>query len=561
MAKPARLSPQEMGAAIQGALALHRQGRLDEAEKIYGRVLKAYPGQFDALHLCGMLKLQRGRTGEAFRLITEALKVEPRSADAHCNLGLVLNGLRRESDALASFERALALEPDHVEALNNRGRALVEAGRAAEALASFDHVLRIAPAHIEAQINRGNTLLALGRRDEAIAEYHRVLALQPNHPGAHFNRGNALCELSRHADAVVAYERALAVVPGNAKALKNCGVALVALNRHRDALACYNRALAIDRSDADAHFNRALALLGLGDYRAGFAEYEWRWKRTGMPPRRNLGRPLWLGEYPLGRKTILLHAEQGLGDTIHFIRYASLLARTGATVIVEAPRELATLLARVNGVAQVVERGAPLPAFDVHCPIASLPLALHTEPGSIPADIPYVSAPDERLARWRTRLEPVARPRIALAWSGSAIHVNDRNRSLALAGLDLLLGVAGVNFISVQRDLRSDDQELIQHDQRIVHVGSELADFDDTAAVLALADVTVCVDTSVAHLAAAIGRPTWIMLPFAPDWRWGLTGESSPWYPAARLFRQNAPGDWDGVIARVRDELAALAAV
>jgi tetratricopeptide (TPR) repeat protein len=561
MAKAARFSPQDLGAAIQEALALHRLGRLDEAEKIYSRVLKAHPGQFDALHLCGMLKLQRGRVGEAFRLITEALKVDPRSADAHCNLGLVLNALKRGSDAIESFERALALEPDHVEALNNRGRALVEAGRAAEALACFDHALRIAPRHVEAQINRGNALLGLGRHEEAIAEYDKVLAVQPNHPGAHFNRGNALAELSRYPDAVVAYERALAVAPGNAKALKNCGVALTALNRHRDALACYDRALALDRSDADAHFNRALAILGLGDYRAGFAAYEWRWKRSGMPPRRNLGRPLWLGEYPLARKTILLHAEQGLGDTIHFIRYAALLARAGATVVVEAPRALASLLARVSGVAQVVEHGAPLPRFDVHCPIASLPLALRTEPHAIPADIPYVSAAEELLARWQTRLETVARPRIALAWSGSAIHVNDRNRSIALARLDPLLSVAGAGFISVQRDLRAEDQELIERDRRIVHVGAELADFDDTAAVLALADLTICVDTSVAHLAAAMGRPTWIMLPFAPDWRWTLAAENTPWYPAARLFRQHALGDWDGVIRRVRDQLAVFTAV
>ena len=547
-----RLSPQDLGAAIQEALALHRQGQLAEAEKIYARVLKASPGQFDALHLYGMLKLQRGRAGEAYRLITEALKIDPGSADALCNLGLVLNALKRDTEALASFDRALALMPDHVEALNNRGRALNEMGRAEEALACFDKVLRIAPRHLEAAINRGNALLALEHREEAIAEYDKVLAIHPNHPGAHFNRGNALAELARHDEAVGAYDRALAVVPTNVKALINCGVALVALNRHREALARYDQALAIDRNNADAHHNAALALLTIGDFQRGLKEYEWRWKRTGMPSHgRNLGRPLWLGEYAIGRRTILIHAEQGLGDAIQFVRYAAPLARAGAKIILEVPEELQTLLARVDGVAQVVVRGAPLPPFDVHCPVASLPLAFGTEPGAIPGGVPYLGASAERQAKWRARLERVGSPRVALAWSGSPTHANDRNRSIALARLDALLSIAKVHFISVQSDLRAPDRELIKHCPHLTHVGDELGDFDDTAAVLALADLVICVDTSVGHLAGAMARPTWILLPYAPDWRWMLEPQGSAWYPTVRLFRQRSPGDWDDVIARV----------
>ncbi len=276
-----------------------------------------------------------------------------------------------------------------------------------------------------------------------------------------------------------------------------------------------------------------------------------------MPARRRaLGRPLWLGEYPLHRKTILLHAEQGLGDTIQFARYAPLLARMGAKVVLEVPAELAALLGRVAGLAGIVASGEPLPAFDVHCPMGSLPLALRTEATALPAAIPYLEASEERIAKWRSRLAELPAPRVAIAWSGRAAHPNDRNRSIALARLAPLFALEAVSFISVQRELRGEDAQALARLPRIAHLGEELHDFDDTAAVLALADLVISVDTSVAHLAGAMGRPAWILLPFAPDWRWMLRREDSPWYPTARLFRQDALGDWDSVIARARGELA-----
>jgi tetratricopeptide (TPR) repeat protein len=558
MRKPLQSTPNLMQ-AIQDALALHRQGRLDEADKIYGRVLKAIPDQFDALHLGAMLKLQLGRAGEAFRLITAALKVEPRSADALSNLGLVLKALKRDADALASFDKALALVPDHVEALNNRGRALAELARPEEALACFDRVLSLQPRHVEALINRGNALCDLRRLDAALADYDAALAASPDHPGAHFNRGNALASLARHTDAVAAYDRALAQAPAYVKALNNRGIALAALNRKHEALESYAKAITVDGSDADAHFNEALALLAIGDFARGLEQYEWRWRRTGMAPwRRSFGRPLWLGEYPLGRRTILIHAEQGLGDAIQFARYVPLLARTGAGVVLEVQPELTSLLSRLDGVSAVVARGDKLPAFDVHCPVASLPLALGTTPATIPAAVPYLAAEAEHLATWRSRLQPIRPPRIAIAWAGRPTHPNDRNRSVTLAELDPVLSTPDVAFVGVQRDLPDGDFERIRGEPRITHIGDELADFSDTAAVVALADLVVSVDTSIVHLAGAMGRPTWILLPFAPDWRWQLDRDDSPWYPTARLFRQATAGDWSGVMARVRTELAKI---
>jgi hypothetical protein len=378
----------------------------------------------------------------------------------------------------------------------------------------------------------------------------------PGHPAALYNRGNALAALGRYDEAIAAFDRALAATPDHAKAWNNRGRALQALNRHADAIASFDKAIILQKDDADAHFNRALSLLTLGDLRHGFEHYEWRWKRTGMSDaRRGYGRPLWLGEYPLARKTILLHAEQGLGDSIQFARYAPLLARSGAAVVLEVQAELKTLLASLKGVASCHARGETLPGYDVHCPLGSLPLALQTEPASIPADVPYLRADTARLAKWRARLEALPGKRVALAWAGNVNHPNDRNRSIDLKLLEPLLALDGISCLSIQRELRAHDAELLARHANVTHLGGELADMADTAAVAALADLTIAVDTAVAHVAGALARPVWVLLPFAPDWRWTLNGESSPWYPQARLFRQPALGDWPSVIATLRAEL------
>lgn len=544
--------------SIEDAVALHRQGRLDEAEKIYTRLIKVRRDDFNALHLLGMLNHQRGKAGEAYRLISMALKVNPRSPEALSNLALVLHALKRDTEALASVDKALALAPDHLDALNNRGNVLIELKRPADAVVAFERVLAIEPRHIQARINRGNALFDLGRGGEAIVEYDAALAQQAGNPYAHYNRGNALRELGRPAEAVADYDRALANLPNHLNAWMNRGLALMALNRHHDALASFGKAAVLQPDNADVQFNEALALLTVGDYRRGFEKYEARWKRTGSPTRLRFRQKPWLGEYPLAQKTILLHAEQGLGDTIQFARYAPVLARTGAKVLLEVQPELKGLLSTLDGVTAVFGQGDKLQDFDVQCPLASLPLALKTELSNVPADIPYLRASDERLARWRERIDAIPRPRVAIAWSGRAAHVNDRNRSIAFADLEPLLSTPGVRFVSVQRDLRPADAERLAQDSRVAQVGDALEDFADTAAVLSLCDAVVCVDTSVAHLAAAMGRPTHILVPLQPDWRWTLDREFSPWYPAARLFRQAAPGDWAGALSRVSEALASL---
>jgi tetratricopeptide (TPR) repeat protein len=556
-----RSSPAAVAQALEEAAAQFRQGRLAEAEKICTRVLKAHPSHFDALHLAGLIKLQSGKAAAACALIEAALKINPQVPPALANLGMALAALNRDEEALAAIDRALALRPDNFETLNNRGNVLMKLNRPADALAAIDRAAALEPRHLGVRINRGNALAALGRFDEAVAQYDAVLTVHPTHAETHCNRGNVLSSLGRYADAIAACDRALAIRPDYVKALTNRGVALQRLGRHQEAVTEFGKILAIDKDYADAHYNEALARLTLGDYRRGFAAYEWRWQRTGMPARRrSFGKPLWLGEYPLGHRTILLHAEQGLGDTIHFVRYVPLLAKTGAKVVIEVQPELTGLLARVAGVAGVVACGAPLPAFDVHCPMGSLPHALRTEPATIPADIPYLTASADRIAKWRERIERLPSPRIAIAWSGRATHANDRSRSLALARLEPLLSNDRASFVSIQRELRETDGETLARTPRLTHVGTDLDDFEDTAAVVSLVDLVISVDTSVVHLSAALGRPTWILVPFWPDWRWMLDRTDSPWYPTARLFRQSAPDDWDGVIARVAEELRTFSA-
>jgi len=540
----------DLGQSLSEAVGLQRRGQLREAEKIYARVLKAVPDNFDALNLLGGVKLQQGQFGEALRLFSAAVKANPQSPHAWGNLGQALFALKRAPDALQCLDRARALAPDDAAIVNQHANVLLSLDRAKDALAEFEIVLARMPQHVEAHLGGGVAQAALGFPDLALAAFDAALALAPGHPAVQYNRGVALIKLGRYAEAVAANDGVLAAAPEHATAWLNRGKALAQLRRFDEAVASYDRAIALRKDDANAHFNKALALLTRGDYRRGFGEYEWRWRRTGMAAEKSRGRPLWLGEYPLARKTILLHAEQGLGDTIQFARYVPPLAASGAKVILEVQAELKPLLARLDGAATVIARGEAPPPFDVHCPLGSLPLALKTEASAVPAQIPHLSADDAHLTKWSARLGALPQPRIALAWSGNASHDNDRNRSIAFAKLTPLFANAA-SFVSIQREVRDGDAEKLVGEKRVTHVGGELENFSDTAAVLALCGLVIAVDTAAVHLAGAMGRPVWVLVPFAPDWRWGLDGEATLWYPTARLFRQTSLDDWDGVIGRV----------
>jgi len=568
MKAPAKRAPQSAEAAVrtalQRAVALHRGGMLAEAGELYGRIVAAAPRHFDALHLLGVVRHQQGRNAEALELIGAALALEPRNVSALSNRGIVLSELGRHADAVACYDRALAIAPRHAATLNNRAAALTDLGRHAEALASCDRALAIQPEFADALNNRGMALHGLERFEEAVACFDRALALNPGDARAHNNRGATLHELDRFDEAVASFDRAIALRPAYPNAFYNRGRSLKELRRHDEAIAAYRQAIALDPDYTAAHWDEGLLRLLRGDFAAGWRGYEWRFKdkEVANPPR-DFAQPQWRGDAPLHGRTILLHAEQGFGDTIQFVRYAPLAAARGATVVLEVQRPLHALVDGVAGVAATVRRGDALPHFDLHCPLLSLPLAFGTTLDAVPARVPYLRAHPDRVAAWQARLpardpQQPRLPRIGLAWSGNPRHKNDRNRSLALRTLAPLLAMPGVAFVSLQKEPREADRQALRSSPNIVDVAAELRDFADTAAAISLLDLVITVDTAVAHLAGALAKPVWIMLPVQVDWRWLLDREDCPWYPTARLIRQTRIGDWDGVVARVRQELAGI---
>lgn len=535
-------------------VVMGRTGRTREAAELFDRAASVSPGRADAHFNLGVALGELGRHAEALECYARALALDPSNADVHFNRGAAMGALGRQAEALESYDRAIALDPGSAQAHQNRGVCLSELGRPTEALESYDRAIAINPDYATAYSNRGAALGDLNRFEEALRSYERAIALQPGFATAHNNRGIVLLELDRPAEALMSCERAIALEPGHADAWYNRANALRALNRHGEAVASYERALALDPAHASAHWNLADCLLLLGDFERGWREYEWRWKLPHRQGRRNFAQPLWLGAQPVEGRTVLLHAELGLGDTLQFCRYATELARRGAKVVLEVQDSLVPLLRSLEGVSEVVPQGAPLPPFDCHCPLLSLPLAFRTDLDNLPAKIPYLRCDAARARAWQARLGRRERPRVGLVWRGSTKLRNDR-RSMALADL---LPLAGdwAEWVSLQKEVGPADARLLSSRPDIRRVESELRDFADTAALVELMDLVVTVDTSVAHVAGALGKPVWILLPWGShDWRWLVDREDSPWYPSARLFRQTADGDWAGVVGRVKAQL------
>jgi len=374
------------------------------------------------------------------------------------------------------------------------------------------------------------------------------------------NYGLILHDLGRYEEAIESFNRTLVIDRVNVAAIYNRGRSLAALNRLREALASYDRAASLDPGHAEAKFQAALARLCLGDFHQGWKDYEWRWREPARAAaRRDFTMPLWLGDVPPAEKTILLHAEQGLGDTIQFVRYVPLVAALGARIILEVDQVLKPLMADVRGVDYIVARGERAPQnFDLHSPLPSLPLAFGTDLASIPCQVPYLYANAERAAAWSSRLERRTKLRAGLVWAGNPALRNDRNRSIALGRLAPLWSVPDVEAVSLQRALRAGDERILAATPQILHIGDALNDFADAAAAISVLDLVIAVDTSVAHLAGALGKPVFVLLPFAPDFRWMLDRRDSPWYPTARLFRQPRIDDWESVVAQVREELVRM---
>ena len=550
-------NPANILALNSRGVALNALKRFDEALASYDRAIALQPDFVEALLNRGNALKELQRLDEALASFDRALAVQPDHAGAHYNRGVALHALERLDEALASYDRALALRPDYAEALANRGVVLQALRRFDEALASYDRALAALPDSAEVHVRRGEVLFELRRFPEALTSCDRALALSPDSPEAHCNRGNALSMLERFDEALASYDRALALRPDYADAYANRGVTLLALKEFDAALRCHERALALQPDFPEAHCNEGFCRLLLGDFERGWAKHPWLWQTKQLKhAKRSFAEPPWTGSEDIAGKTVLLYAEHGLGDTIQFCRYAPGVAARGARVILEVQRPLRDLTCSLvthslADTLQVVPRGDTLPPFDMQCSLLGLPLACGTRLATIPSEAPYLHPSAPAVADWNARLPPRTRPRIGLAWSGDPTHQNDHNRSIALADLLPALQGSDATLVSVQREVRPADAAVLQGRNDIVHFGEALQDFSDTAALIANLDLVIAVDTSVAHLAGALAKPVWVLLPFIPDWRWLLDRDDSPWYPTARLFRQDDSRRWDGAVARL----------
>ncbi|HTI87212.1 MAG TPA: tetratricopeptide repeat protein, partial [Alphaproteobacteria bacterium] len=499
------------------ALRAAQSGQFDQAARLCELALSEQPGRIDALKILSGVRFMEGRLDEALATLERAATASPNDPQIQANLGSILTRLARPDEAIASYRRAIALAPGYAEAHYNLGATLTELERHEDALACYRRVLDLAPGHPKALINCGGALSALGRNDEALAFYDQAIASDPGNVEAETNRGTALHRLGRSDEAMHHYEEALRLRP----------------------------------EDAVARWNRGLIELYKGDFARGWVDYELRWQKPDFAPyRRNFVQPVWRGETDIAGKTILIYSEQGFGDTLQFCRYATLLAERGARVIVQVQPPLEPLLRSLAGATAVITTDEPLPAFDVHCPIMSLPLAFHTDLATIPGRVPYLSPSPEALARWRDRLGPRAKPRIGIAWTGNPALKSDRIRSMTLARLAPLVSDSRFEWHVLQKDIRDADRDTLGQLPQLRAHSDELIDFDHTAALTTQMDLVLSVCTSIIHLAGSLAKPGWVMLPVPPDWRWLERREDSPWYPTLRLFRSQTVNGWDDVVGR-----------
>jgi Flp pilus assembly protein TadD len=567
---------------LQIGLSHHQAQRVAEAERIYREVLAAVPNQPDALHLLGVLCAQLGRPAEGLPLLQRAVTVAPQVAEFHRHLGETLEMLGRSNEALAAFSRALQFDPNDVQSRNSAGAVLLARGQAEQAAEQFRIVTQMVPNDAGALGNYGHVLSKLGRVNEALEVFKRALQIAPNNGPVLMQYAEAIWRTGNYTDAVTPARRAAQILPDDPRALIMYGNTLQTAGELEEAEQVYRRAATLDDSSFDAHSNlaltvlkqgdaataltlydrilarwpsntdaranRSLALLTLGDFERGFAEYEARWASAAFANQQRPG-ALWDGRDVRG-KTVLLTSEQGHGDTIQFVRYATLIADRGANVIVSCPADLKNVVASVRGVSRVIVAKQETAAFDFYAPLASLPRLFKTTQATVPAEVAYMHADAALVQRWREQLGGDAAVKVGIVWAGSPQHQNDRVRSATFAHFAPLADVAGVKLYSLQKGPAAKDA-----DERVVSLGDALTDYAQTAAVLENLDLVIAVDTSVVHLVGALGRPVWTLLAKGPDWRWMLEREDSPWYPTMRLFRQTRLHDWETVTQRVAGEL------
>ncbi len=507
---------------------------------------------------------QKGELQQAEAIYHQVLRMDKNNADAHNNLGVALKEQGKLEEAIACYRRALSLKPDYLEAYNNLGIALEEQGRLEEAIACYRRALSLNPDFHMTHYNLGVALKEQGKLEEAIACYRRALSLKPDYHEAHNDLGIALKDLGRLEEAAACYHRALSLKPDFHEAHNNLGLMFQDQGKLDEAIVCYQRALSLKPDCPEAHFNLSTIYLLKGNFKEGWEEYKYRLRRQDVsryfnPVHLDFTQPYWDGSDIKG-KTILLWAEQGLGDVIQFIRYVPMVFEKTDKIIVECRKELIVLIQGINGIHQVVAQGQQLPDFDFHCPLLTLPLVFNTTLQTIPATIPYIMSDRQKVLMWRERLQSdSARLKVGLCWAGNPAHRNDLNRSISLDMFSPLGEMEDVTFYSLQKGEAAGQTGNPPNRMHLVDYTNDLNDFSDTAALIENLDLVISVDTVIVHLAGALGKPVWTLLPFMPDWRWMLDRGDSPWYPTMRLYRQPAYGDWDSALKMIKLELHAVA--
>ena len=529
------------------------QGLLAQAEAEYTRALELNPKQAETLGNLGSVLLAQGTLDKAVGCYRRALALKPSMAELHFHLGHALQLKGDLQKAVFCYEKALELKPNYAEAHSNLGSTFTALKKPERAAGHYRHALAIHPNLVEAHNGLGVALFAQDQYEQAIQHYERALALKPDYAEAHSNYGTLLETEGKLEEAVQRHERALVLKPDYAEAHNSLGNALGYLGRSDEAIAHFQRALALKPELTEAYYNMGMVQLGAGDLLSGWRNYEWRWlSERSFLTKREFAQPRWNGE-PLNGARILIHAEQGLGDTLQFLRYLPMVKAAGGTVILAIQERLLRLAKEISAVEEVVASGAPLPSFDWHCPLLSLPLVFGTTLETIPVQMPYLRVPEQAQRKMDSLPWPTEGLRVGFVWRGNPSYLRNRARyrSLPFLSWKPLLGVKGIHLFSLQ--LGEGIAELAEVSGAIIDLSPYVDDMADTAAQMAHLDLVIAVDTSVAHLAGALGIATWVLLPSAADWRWMQNRRESPWYPSMRLFRQPRPGDWQSVIEEVRE--------
>jgi tetratricopeptide (TPR) repeat protein len=553
--KALELKPDFADAHSNLANLLFDQGKLDQAFAHYQHALWHKENFAEAYLGVGNVMRRRGRTDEAIGFYQAAVRIKPDLADAHDALGHIYCAQGRQDEAIAAFREAVRIRPDAA-ALHYRLATLLQnREQYLAAIESFRAAIACDPHMPEAHCHLGVTLLNQGQVEEAIASYERALAARPDYAEAHCGLGVAQSRQLRFVEAAESFLRAVELQPDYVQALNNLACVMIHLGRVEEGLDCYERVLRLAPDSVEAHSDRSMVLLMQGKFTEGWLEYEWRWKRKEAG-NAVYARPRWTGGSLVGR-TILLHTEQGFGDTIHFVRYATMLKELGARVILECQPALANLMARRPAIDQVVLKGQHLPPCDTQAPLLSLPGIFNTSLDNMPPGPPYLSPDPQLVAEWEQRLAGDDGYRVGINWQGSPTHARDFARSFALEHF-AALAAAGVRLYSLQVGPGREQLAGAGRAWSVTDLADHLRDFHDSAAVMMNLDLIVTCDSAVAHLAGALGRPVWVALPFSPDWRWLLERSDSPWYPSMRLFRQPSPDDWESVFAAMQEALSAL---